>query len=142
MRRTSPLVVIPILLLLAACGGAANAEQGSDDQVVHVTANEFGIEADTTSFKAGVSYTFEVTNEGDIAHEVMLMPVMSGEGMDMEQMDEMALGMVEEDDLVPGATKSFTVTFDAEDVGSQLELACHIVGHYEAGMHLPITVTE
>jgi len=141
MRRTTPLVVIPLTLLLAACGTTA-ADQPSDDSVVHVTANEFGIESDQTSFKAGVPYEFVVTNDGDIAHEVMLMPVMSGDGMTMEQMDELALGMVEEEELVPGATVTFTATFGPDDVGAQLEFACHIVGHYDAGMHLPITVTE
>lgn len=144
MRNKTPLIVIPVVLLLTACGGTGTtaSNQGSEDPVVHITATEFSIEADRTSFRVGVPYEFEVTNDGDIAHEVMLMPVMSGDGMSMEQMDEVALGMAEEEDLVPGATVTFTVTFDEEDVGTQLEFACHITDHYGAGMHLPITVTE
>lgn len=150
MSMRKPVVLVPVALLLAACSGStaagpsasAGPSAPADPVVVHVTGTEFAIESDRTAFQVGVPYEFEVTNEGTIAHEVMLMPVMSGEGMDMEQMDKVALGIAEEEDLVPGATVDFTVTFDEGDVGGSLEFACHVPGHYEAGMHLPITVTS
>jgi len=63
-------------------------------------------------------------------------------GMDMGTMDQMALAMISADDLTPGATKSFDLTFrDAASTGT-LEFACHTPGHYEANMKLPITVTK
>ncbi|HDH24606.1 MAG TPA: hypothetical protein ENH00_00225 [Actinobacteria bacterium] len=96
------------------------------------------ITSDLTTFKVGVPYRFEVTNEGAIAHEVML--VQPTDSTDMEAIDELALGMVEAEDLVPGATESFDYTFTKADLAGPLELACHVPGHYEAGMFLPITV--
>jgi len=48
--------------------------------------------------------------------------------------------MIEADELTPGATKSFDYTFNETAPAGTLEFACHIPGHYEAGMNLPITV--
>ena len=88
------------------------------------------------------SYHFVVDNDGVAAHELMIMEPMESGMMDMEEMDELALFVVEEDDLEPGATFEFDYTFPADSVGMPLEFACHIPGHYEAGMHLAITVEE
>jgi len=60
--------------------------------------------------------------------------------MDMEAMDEMALAMIEEDELTPGATKTLDYTFTEPASTGDLEFVCHVEGHYEAGMKLPITV--
>jgi len=60
--------------------------------------------------------------------------------MDMEAMDEMALAMIEEDELTPGTTKTLDYTFTEPAVAGDLEFVCHVEGHYEAGMRLPITV--
>jgi len=35
---------------------------------------EFGIESSVTNFEVGVPYHFEVTNEGSVNHEIMIMP--------------------------------------------------------------------
>lgn len=107
-----------------------------------MTASDLKIESDYTTFKVGVPYHFEVTNEGAIPHEVMLIQPIEGGMMTMEEMDAMARGLVEEDDLPSGATASFDYTFTSADVGSPLEFSCHVEGHYEAGMFLPITVEE
>jgi uncharacterized cupredoxin-like copper-binding protein len=107
-----------------------------------MTATDMKIESNYTTFKVGVPYHFEVTNEGAIPHEVMLIQPIEGGMMTMEEMDAMARGMVEADDLPAGATASFDYTFTSDDIGTPLELACHVEGHYEAGMVLPITVEE
>jgi len=131
MRNLRVLAVVAAFALLGtACG--------SNPEVVHVTANEMTITSDLTTFKVGVPYRFEVTNEGTVAHEVML--VQPTDLTDMEQIDAMALGMAESEDLVPGATVLFDYTFTQEDLNGPLELACHVAGHCEAGMRLPITV--
>ena len=128
------LKILMFLALFALLGTACS----SGPTVVHVTANEMTITSDLTTFKVGVPYRFEVTNEGTLPHEVML--VQPTDLTDMEQIDEMALGMAESEDLVPGATVSFDYTFTPDDLNGPLELACHVAGHYEAGMRLPITV--
>jgi uncharacterized cupredoxin-like copper-binding protein len=123
--------------LLTACGGqgAGNTEE------VKITLTEFGIESSVTNFKAGVPYHFVVTNEGKVNHEIMIMPpVDPGMAMDMGNLDEMALAMIAEDQLPPDATVSFDYTFTEPASAGSLEFACHVAGHYEAGMKQAITV--
>ncbi|MCJ7780549.1 MAG: hypothetical protein MUQ27_06970 [Acidimicrobiia bacterium] len=133
-------VAAVLALVAAACGGtsATTVPAAGSPTVVHVTANEMTVTSDVTTFKVGVPYTFEVTNEGTLPHEVMR--VQPTDLTDMEEIDAFALGMAESEDLVPGATVSFDYTFTEEDLAGPLELACHVPGHYEAGMLLPITV--
>jgi uncharacterized cupredoxin-like copper-binding protein len=127
-------------LLLTACGGQQQVTE------IQITVKEFGIESSMTDFQVGVPYHFVVTNAGTVNHEIMIMPPLSkdqmGMGMDMGTMDQMALAMISADNLTPGTTQSFDLTFkDAASAGT-LEFACHTPGHYEANMKLPITVTK
>ncbi|HED13274.1 MAG TPA: hypothetical protein ENI62_06410 [Gammaproteobacteria bacterium] len=110
---------------------------------VHLTATDFKIASDVSKFKVGIPYHFVVKNSGELAHEIMLSkPIAAGTGMTMAQMDKMALGMADAEDLQPGKTVSFDYTFKAGDLAGPLELSCHLEGHYEAGMVLPISVTK
>jgi len=130
-------VLFVAVLLLTACGGGNSNE-------VKVTLTDFGIESSRTSFEVGVPYHFVVTNNGAVNHEIMIMAPLSEEqmmmDMDMEAMDEMALAMIEEDELTPGTTKTLDYTFTEPAATGDLEFVCHVEGHYEAGMKLPITV--
>ncbi|MFQ5557188.1 MAG: hypothetical protein ACE5GB_06735 [Acidimicrobiales bacterium] len=156
-------------LTLAACGGIGagddpvdGAAAGSDSTEVFVTLDEFSIDLSRTEFEAGVEYTFVVTNEGAIPHELMLMPTdMDHEAGDdeatdhheageaeatdhhaspeMEAMHEIALALWDENDMTPGTTIEQTVVFSGEGALS-FEASCHLPGHYEAGMASPITV--
>jgi len=131
-------VIIATSLLLTACGPSKNPD-GSVN--VEVTLTDFGIESTLDAFEVGVPYHFIITNEGAINHELMIMePMMPGMEMSMEEMDAMALAYVEEDELPPGATQTLDYTFTEPAPAGSLELDCHIEGHYEAGMVLPITV--
>lgn len=131
-------VFIAASLLLSACGPTTNPD-GSVN--VDVTLTDFGIESSLVTFEVGVLYHFTVTNEGAVEHEVMIMePLMAGMDMDMEEMDAMALAYIEEDELTPGATQTLDYTFTEAAPAGSLELSCHIEGHYEAGMRLPVTV--
>ncbi len=121
--------------ILAACGGGPAAPV-----TVNITATDFAFESSQTSFEAGVPYHFEVTNEGTVAHEFMIMEPMQGQGMDMEEMDELALVVIEEEDLEPGLTASADYTFEQAYPEGTLEFACHVPGHYENGMRLSIVV--
>ena len=138
VQRRVTIVVVPVFLsafLLSSCGGASND--------VRVTLDDFKFDSSRTDFKVGVPYHFVVTNKGQVAHEIMLMaPMEMAEGMDMAEMDELALANIEADDLPPGASASFDYTFTEPAAPGELEFACHVEGHYEAGMELPITVTE
>ncbi|MFN3742840.1 MAG: hypothetical protein ACK4VW_09250 [Anaerolineales bacterium] len=128
-----------VTLLLAGCGG-----QKTSSNEVTITLTDFGIQSSVTEFKVGVPYRFTVTNAGKVPHEFMIMPPLTAEQMsmhmEMEELDKMALAMIGEEDLPPGATKSFEYTFTQPAPAGTLEFACHVSGHYEAGMKLGITV--
>jgi len=131
-------VFIGMSLIISACGPSTNPD-GSVN--VDVTLTDFGIDSSLISFEVGVPYHFIITNEGEDEHELMIMePMMAGIEMSMEEMDEMALAVVEEDDLPPGATYTLDYTFTEPAPAGSLEFSCHIPGHYEAGMLLSITV--
>jgi len=152
----SALAVVSLGLTLTACGGSddsggsdttsAQVTTSTPDQatVVHVAVTDSdttqSVEADLFTFEVGVPYHFVVENTGDRSHELMIIEPIEPGTMDMEQMDEMALFVIEEDDLAPGATYEFDFTFPADAAGQPLEFACYLPRHYEAGMHAPITV--
>lgn len=132
--------------------------------------NEFTIEAALTTFQTGQRYRFVVTNEGALPHEFVIGPPMhahssednahgdenmhmNGENMHMddgstatsgdhEAVHNAALAVIPADALPPGATVSVDVVFHEPAATGDLEFACHVPGHYEADMFLPITVVN
>jgi len=127
------IIIGTILVALVAFGLAGCGSKRP--QEVTVTLTEYGIDSSLTTFKAGQPYHFVITNNGEEEHEVMIMqPMEEDANMEMEEMDEMALAMVEEEDLPPGATETLDYTFDQAYPAGTLEFACHVEGHYEAGM--------
>lgn len=121
-----------------AVGTAAGAPPGTE--VVQVTVGDFWIESSQTTFQPGTPYRFVVTNEGRAVHEFMVVSPMLTAAMSMEEMDEMALGVIDYRELPPGATTVLDLTFDQAYPAGSLELSCHVPGHYESGMRLPIVV--
>ena len=87
-----------------------------------------------------MTYHFEVTNVGTVEHEFMLVEPIAPGMMDMEAMDAMAVGHIEEDDLPPGATATVDVTFDHAYPAGTIEMSCHIGEHYQKGMHIDMSV--
>lgn len=136
------LLLVLSAMLLVGCAGKPSGSQ-SESNEVQITATDFAFKSSRTEFKVGVPYHFVVTNAGQVAHELMIMaPIqeMSGMPMDMEELDKMALAHVAAEELPPGATVSFDYTFTQPYPAGQLEFACHVPGHYEAGMKLEIVV--
>lgn len=148
-----------LVLLTVSCGDSSGGHQhdGGGGGAAHVPAEGFGTagdpdEADQTvevsamdalefapdevEVEVGETVTFEVTNEGSTAHEFVLgdEAYQKAHGPGME-------GMAHEDgngvSLEPGASDTVTWTFS--EAGEVL-YACHINGHYEAGMVGRITV--
>ena len=155
------MLISVFLLTLAACGsttsndmsgmpGMSSGGQSSGGSTtvpagsVVVTLSDFKIQASQTSFQVGKSYHFVVTNSSKSTanHEFMLMMPTSGDGMDMSEMDKMALYTISQEDLPPGASKSFDFTFTKPAAAGELEFSCHVGSHYELGMHTQITVTQ
>ena len=122
-------LVVVVAFVLSACGGAP-AQAAKKPVDVQITLTEFKIESSVTDFTVGTPYHFVITNKGALAHDWMIIP--SG-----EQDEAKALVKVEDTDLQPNTTVTRDFTFTQ---AGDPEFACHVKGHYEAGMHMPITV--
>lgn len=119
-------LVIGLAALLVA-GMVVNSQSGAPDgtgELVAVSMNEFGYEPASLDLDAG-SYTFEITNDGNAIHQWALSQV--GEhGDHLADTGELAAG------------EATTLTVDLP--GGVYEFACHVPGHYEAGMHGELAV--
>jgi uncharacterized cupredoxin-like copper-binding protein len=132
-REYGSVVLVVLALLLAACagGGETGGAVGEPGGIgVDVSMTEFEVEMDQTGFPVGVPVTFNITNDGVIEHELILEP--------LDVLNEPLSEDVEARAIPPGDTVSFTYTFDE---ASTLQLACHIAGHYEAGMFKEISAS-
>src|SRR6266702_6202566 len=118
MKRWSVLCVLVLLFVLTACGGAGGNTPTSGQQSVQVNENDFKIASSVTTFSPGRTYHFVVMNNGQTAHEFMIMPKAEGSmsGMPMGNTDSMALAKV--NTIAPGQTKSLDHTFPSSAAGS------------------------
>lgn len=144
-------VVMLLTFVLAACtrpGATSTTHNDPPNTVttVQVTLADFKVETATTTFTPGQSYLFQVTNNGSIAHEFMIVPAAIAKSMgsmptmDMSSMDKQALAYVE--NIGPGETKTLTYTFPTSTANTQNQFACFYPGHYQAGMHTNVQVSK
>jgi uncharacterized cupredoxin-like copper-binding protein len=139
---------IAAMLLLVGCGGSqpkTGSGSGGSVQRVEVSLSDFTITPSQNTFQSGRTYQFVVTNRGVSEHEFMTMPAAMGSThmgtMSMEDMHKIALFHLDAEDLPAGATRTVTYTFRNAAPAGQLEFTCYVPGHYESGMHTPISVT-
>jgi uncharacterized cupredoxin-like copper-binding protein len=138
MRIFGATLLLSLLILtLAGCAKAAAQAATHGATTVQITVSEFQITSSLTTFTVGTPYHFVVTNNGQVQHEVMTMPVAKGTASEQERDDSKLFEIAEID---AGQTKSGDYTFTSAASAGTLELACHVEGHYEAGMRLPIIV--
>jgi uncharacterized cupredoxin-like copper-binding protein len=101
-----------------------------------VQLGDFSVKPGTTKLQAGKVYLFEVTNTGAATHEFVLEPASAVD----EPLAKVANGAkmeAEAEDIAPGQTKDVLWTFATP--GDYL-MACHVPGHFEAGMKAMFTV--
>jgi uncharacterized cupredoxin-like copper-binding protein len=122
-----------------ACSGSS-AVSNAQPTDVKVTLSNFKIESSVTTYKVGFPYRFVVTNSGSVNHEFMVVPP-SQAGESSDDLDKVALGRIDDASFTLGSTQTVTVTFTKPETSGALEFACHVPGHYEQGMRMPITVT-
>lgn len=141
MKKILWLLGACVLLLSAvtACGGSGGAAPAGSIPV-QITETDFRIASSVTSFVPGKTYHFLVTNQGKIMHEFMILPSVMGrmQGISMTDMDKAALAHL--DMIDPGETQTLDYTFPTSTAGTHPEFACHVAGHYEAGMRLAVAV--
>jgi uncharacterized cupredoxin-like copper-binding protein len=92
-------------------------------------------------FKAGVPYTFVISNNGRREHNFNIAPPVALAGGYSEALAQ-ALLAVDETQIPPGSSMTVEFTFPESAVGADLEFSCLIRKHYEDGMRLDITVTN
>jgi uncharacterized cupredoxin-like copper-binding protein len=117
------------------------AEPGAEDRVIEVTQlDEMRFDPAAIDVKAGETIRFEVTNAGQAPHEF----VLGDAAFQADHEEEMAaMGgtpMVNEPNAIavePGETGTVVWTFTESGT---LEYACHVPGHYPAGMAGQLTV--
>ena len=129
-------MILAAIVLVACGGGAASSNQPVD---VTVTETEFKIEASMTTFQVGVPYHFIVTNNGTVNHEFDIIPPEPS-GTPETQVQADSLARLTQDQLPPGTTATLDYTFTQAYPAGSLEFACHLPGHYDAGMHTSIIV--
>ena len=132
MRRL--LVLVPLTLPLAACGSGGSgsnaapattttaAAAASSSQTVTLGEKEFSITPSSISLTKTGTYTFKVTNNGQIGHALEI------EGHGVEQRTST---------IEPG--KTATLQVDLTKAGSY-EVFCPIDGHKNKGMKATLTV--
>jgi uncharacterized cupredoxin-like copper-binding protein len=127
-----------LVLAVAGCGAkAAATSKASGPTTVNITLSEFKITSSVTSFTVGTPYHFVVTNAGQAQHELMVMPTAKGAASEDERD---ASKLLEVSELDPGQSGTTDFTFTTPAPAGTLEMACHVPGHYESNMRLPIVV--
>ena len=105
-------------------------------QTVHITEGEMYIHSDMSSFKVGTPYHFVVKNEGKVLHEFTVAKKVPGGNQDSRD----AASIQDVDNIKPGQTVTFDLTFKEPAPATGMEFECSYPGHYEMGMHMDITV--
>lgn len=128
-----------------ALGQGSFGQPGKADQVQRMiavtTLDTMKYEPSMLTVKAGETIKFVVTNAGKLKHEFVIGDPQE-QRAHAEMMKKMP-GMVHEDpnalNLEPGETKTLLWQFGPPGM---VEVACHVPGHYEAGMVAQIKVEE
>jgi len=105
---------------------------------VKVTLVEFRIHSSVTVFHANTYYYFVVTNQGHDIHEFMIMPSRP-DGSPLPSAEQFKGMLMELEPILPGSTWTTNFSFRA---AGRYEFACQMGRHYQAGMRLPIMVSE
>lgn len=123
-----------------AAGKPGNA--ASVSRTINVKASDtMRFEPSAIKVKAGETIRFVVTNVGKLPHELMVGT--TEEQKEHEKMMQQMPGMEHEEangvTVDPGQTKTLVWQFgSAQDI----ELACHVPGHYPAGMVSKVSVAR
>ncbi|HEV8623318.1 MAG TPA: cupredoxin domain-containing protein [Acidimicrobiia bacterium] len=140
-------VAVAVLLVGAGCGGGSdhNASHGSAaeaSRTVDVTMKDIAYDPPALTVKAGETVKFVFHNLGQIRHDAFLGDEAAQAEHEMEMRKEGSGGMnghgsADAITVDPGKTGELTHTFKA---GDAIVIGCHEVGHYAAGMKLPVTI--
>ena len=130
------LAVLSLVIGACADGDAASTS-------LEVTTTDFQFSPDSWTVPAGEEISIEITNDGSVLHEwVLMQPGVNIESeADLPDTEEELLAefVYVEDEVEAGAEK--TLTFTAPDAGTY-QVICAIESHFDAGMEGTLTVVE
>ncbi len=111
------------------------------DRVIRITATEFKYAPAAISVRAGETVKFVVTNKGMLDHEFFLGTVSEQKEHEKEMATQPGQGMNNPNGVtVPkGKSASLIWTFTKP---MTIQYACHVPGHYSAGMYGVLTITR
>ncbi len=134
MRSLRLIGVVTVVLALAGCAGAAATPSPSvsaGPRVIEIAASDdMTFSPATVSVKAGEAVIFRVKNVGQIPHAFMVGPTAAVEAAGGD-------GTAETGDIEGSQTKDLPFTFGSTGT---FAFACHVPGHFEAGMKGSITL--
>ncbi len=145
MRKRSRVVAIPLLILtvalvLVGCSQANAAKSTNEPPAtpvpvtdVEVTLSEFKVELDNSQVPTG-PIRFVIQNKGTVVHELTLEPMGANDEPFVVEGKES-----EATDIEPGQSVTLEWTLDTPGV---YQVACHLPGHYEAGMVTTFQVVQ
>lgn len=111
------------------------------NRTIRIAARDIEYDEPEIRVRAGETIKFVVTNTGRLRHEFMIGD--AAEQREHAEMMKQMPDMVHEDastiTLDPGETKSLVWQFNG---AGALEAACHIPGHYDAGMKIKVVVAR
>lgn len=156
MNRKLGVAFIAMTFIVAACSSDTTTTTAAADNTTAagspgtITVTLADVDASTmlltpspSSAPAG-EVTFEVTNSGDQEHEfVVILSELSLEDLPFDEAadevleDDPAVTVIDEiESIMPGETKTLTVTLDA----GTYALICNLEGHFRMGMRSAFTV--
>jgi plastocyanin len=132
-------ILLAALLALAACNGGEGDEGGATGDAstsIQTTATEFAFDPDTWTVPAGEPVTLELTNDGAIEHEWVIIE----QGTTLTSTEEFEEDhVVWEIEAAPGETE--TGEFTVEEAGTY-QVICAIEEHLDNGMEGTLEVVE
>ena len=127
IRRNAATILIALVTVLAlsACTGAGGGEvtPAPSASTISVEATEFAFTPNTFTAQVGEELTFEITNNGTLEHNFV---VLDPAGDELAR-TSIAVGAAESVKIVPVEGGTYTIV-------------CDIEGHQEAGMEAALNV--
>ena len=125
--------ILVLSLVMAACGGSSAASTNLNVELV-----EFMFNPSDFTVPAGQEITLELSNNGAVVHDFIIMNAGYEVGQDFGDDDEPNIYFKAE--LQPGVSETFT--FTAPEQQGDYQVVCGIPGHYIAGMVATLHVVE
>ena len=115
---------------------ASMATPTTEPVCVGVIVDDFYVRPERTTFQVGQPYVFAVGNEGEAVHEFVIEPAGAvDKPLEAEANGEERESEIE--DIAPGETAELEWTFTEP---GRYQFACHVPGHFEAGMVIDVDV--